>query len=411
MSYGTGIVDNVVEASLMEINVQLALDRCPDIVRPVIGFVESMWFQKFNIIPSGSSFEGTAINTSADIDLMLELPIGSVKLHTIGLPGFTLIKLTGPKRKLWQKLGCANRQGFLNATEMRELFANCVKVAVSLLQSNVVAEENGPAVTLKITTPEGRNVSVDLTLAIKVDWPDDAREWITRTRVWPDDDLLKEIVLQDGCHVVAKKPSSTCSFPKDGKAFCWRFSFSAAERRLFIWGSLEEGSQSCARQVLCKLKKLKHWLKPLKSYHFKTLWFYLRELKPQSLWNHDQCWERRKDLLSLLEGCLTRQLCPHFFIKTVNLFEEFDPVQCSDLINQVRWIRKLGEMKQILCKKKKFKGANVDELLLQWIHKRVQKKSKAKKTLWNKNRKVISRHGSSFVSQKTRPEKFELTTS
>ena len=32
----------------------------------------------------------------------------------------------------------------------------------------VVVEEHGPAVTLKITTPNGRHISVDLTLAIRL---------------------------------------------------------------------------------------------------------------------------------------------------------------------------------------------------------------------------------------------------
>lgn len=48
--------------------------------------------------------------------------------------GFTLIEIKGPKRKRWQKLGYANPWGLLNATRMRNLLADCVKKAVSLLQ-------------------------------------------------------------------------------------------------------------------------------------------------------------------------------------------------------------------------------------------------------------------------------------
>ena len=46
----------------------------------------------------------------------------------------------------------------------------------------VFVEEHGPAVTLKITTPNVRHISVDLTLAIRVQWPVVAEEWTTRPR-------------------------------------------------------------------------------------------------------------------------------------------------------------------------------------------------------------------------------------
>lgn len=46
----------------------------------------------------------------------------------------------------------------------------------------VVVKVHGPAGTLKITTPNGRHISVDLTLAIRVQWPVVAKEWTTRPR-------------------------------------------------------------------------------------------------------------------------------------------------------------------------------------------------------------------------------------
>ena len=52
-----------------------AFDRCPPIVRNIIDYVEHICFGFFFIIPCGSSFEGTQVDASADIDLMLILPI------------------------------------------------------------------------------------------------------------------------------------------------------------------------------------------------------------------------------------------------------------------------------------------------------------------------------------------------
>lgn len=109
--------------------------------------------------------------------------------------------------------------------------------------------------------------------------------------------------------------------------------------RLFNLGGIADGNQNCLRQVLRKLKTFGPYLKPLSSYHFKTICFYRREMTHFFLWRYDYCEERLKDLLLMLENCLTVQSCPHFFIKTLNLFEEFSPFICCDLINKVRALR------------------------------------------------------------------------
>lgn len=109
--------------------------------------------------------------------------------------------------------------------------------------------------------------------------------------------------------------------------------------RLFNLGGIADGNQNCLRQVLRKLKTFGPYLKPLSSYHFKTICFYLREITHSSLWRYDYCEERLKNLLSMLENCLTFPPCPHFFIKTSNLFEEFNPFIRCDLINKVRDLR------------------------------------------------------------------------
>lgn len=113
--------------------------------------------------------------------------------------------------------------------------------------------------------------------------------------------------------------------------------------RLFNLGGIADGNQNCLRQVLRKLKTFGPHLKPLSSYHFKTICFYLREMTHSFMWRYDYCEERLKDLLLILENFLTVQSCPNFFIKTSNLFEEFSDFICCDLISKVRALRMLLE--------------------------------------------------------------------
>ena len=66
---------------------------------------------------------------------------------------------------------------------------------------------------------------------------------------------------------------------------------------------------------------------------------FLREMTHSFLWRYDYCEERLKNLLFMLENCLTVPPCPNFFFKTFNLFEEFSPFIRCDLINKVRDLR------------------------------------------------------------------------
>ena len=110
-------------------------------------------------------------------------------------------------------------------------------------------------------------------------------------------------------------------------------------------GSLRDGEQYCIKLVLRLLKKLKPQLKPLNSYHLKTICFWLQEEKEPAphqwsddqrgyvyhQWCYDQCKERLKDALSLLESYLKYQYCPLYFIRNVNLFKKFSHQTCAEL--------------------------------------------------------------------------------
>ena len=129
------------------------------------------------------------------------------------------------------------------------------------------------------------------------------------------------------------------------KDFCWRLSFSEYESMLHNCGSLRDGEQYCIKLVLRLLKKLKPQLKLLNSYHLKTICYWLQEEKEPAphqwsddqrgyvyhQWCYDQCEERLKDALSLLESYLKYQCCPHYFIRNVNLFRKFSHQTCAKL--------------------------------------------------------------------------------
>ena len=160
---------------------------------------------------------------------------------------------------------------------------------------------------------------------------------------WPNQQLVQEIC-GDGCHLVAKQPKGS-RLPDHEKGFLWRYSFSAAEKKLFLHADHGEAS-SCRKQVLRILKALKEELnlQPLKSYHLKTMLFYECEAVPRPVdWSFDRLSERFMGLLQRLEDWLLQSRCPHYFIKDFNLFETFPPQRCSELAKKVQQIRQRPE--------------------------------------------------------------------
>lgn len=156
---------------------------------------------------------------------------------------------------------------------------------------------------------------------------------------WPMQSLIQEI-LQDGCHLVVKKPKEK-NLLQEEKGFLVRYSFSEAEKKLFNKGGHHE-ENSCWKQVLRILKALRKELNlgPLNSYHLKTVLLYECEANPDpSQWSHKKLSERFIGLLQRLENCLFQNNCPHYFIKHLNLFDkQFSHESCLDLAEKVRKI-------------------------------------------------------------------------
>ena len=156
---------------------------------------------------------------------------------------------------------------------------------------------------------------------------------------WPNSLLLQEI-RDGGCHLVAKQPKGD-NVPEDENGIFWRFSFSAAEKMLFLLGDHGEAS-SCRKQVLRILKALREelHLHPLTSYHLKTILLHECEAYPHpNQWSYDSLSERFLSFLQRLEDCLRQFNCPHYFITHLNLFEFFGRQKCDELAKKVKEIK------------------------------------------------------------------------
>ncbi|XP_068762759.1 cyclic GMP-AMP synthase-like receptor 1 isoform X2 [Montipora capricornis] len=315
-------------------------------------------FSKMQILRTGSYYERSKVGEPDEFDLMLVVenleldagPYGDDEDDGMSEPpkGFTRVMIDMGEERIWRPDSCVNTRGMLSASSVKSVFARHVRNAIEYLGYGrfVEVRSQGPAVTLIITNRmNGRKYSIDLTLAIKdKSWPEDADEWKGRPRRgWPNQNLVREI-WHDGCHLVAKQPKGS-NVPEHEKGFLWRYSFSEAEKKLFLRGGHGEAS-SCRKQVLRILKALKEGLDlhPLKSYHLKTMLLYECEEKPHpSSWSFDHLGDRFMGLLQRLLDCLRQKNCPHYFMREFNLFETFPRQRCTELITRIQGIKQNPE--------------------------------------------------------------------
>lgn len=313
-------------------------------------------FHALSVFHKGSYYERSKVGEPDEFDLMLVMD--NLELYDepfeeddgLSEPpiGFTTVMIDQGEEKPWETDECVNGRGMLNATQVKAVFKRLADEAIQDMKSKghwrdvtVTVKSGGTAVTLEISK-DGREYSVDLTLGIKDNtWPEDAEEWKTRQRKgWPKRNLVHDIH-EMGCHLVTKQPKGHSPIEQE-RGFLWCYSFSEAEKKLFLQG--EQGEvNSCRRQVLRILKALREELElqPLKSYHLKTLLLYECESQPSARqWSKDALSERFLDLLKRLEKCLRSKECPHYFIKDLNLFEMLNPKKCDELADRVNKILK-----------------------------------------------------------------------
>merc|ERR1719357_772206 len=150
----------------------------------------------------------------------------------------------------------------------------------------IITEIHGPAINMRVknahVSSTAQNVNewdnrfdCDLLLSFHLkSWPSVAADWATRSRSWPDKEMIEKI-MERGAEVVPKSSKNEDLF--------WRLSFSRAE--LMLAKLTSEKARHCYLVVKIIYKrhiKQKHPF--LKSYHLKTLLWHFLESKNGFYW-------------------------------------------------------------------------------------------------------------------------------
>ena len=169
----------------------------------------------------------------------------------------------------------------------------------------------------------------DIVLAISCDgWPSCAREWITRDRKWPQDDLVQKVT-RDGFHIV----------PKSSAEGDFRLSFSYAETTLIE--NLTELQHKVLRSFKAVVKYHQNTWSPnikeiLKTYHLKTIAFWYFEKRKQDSFTEETVATHLVLLLQELAECLRSRELPMYFMPKVNLFKDVEnPEEAIDIAEKI----------------------------------------------------------------------------
>ncbi|XP_077988214.1 protein mab-21-like 3 [Glandiceps talaboti] len=198
----------------------------------------------------------------------------------------------------------------------RGLVAEAIEKCNLTEQVELNHNTHGPAITLRLRT--GTSISFDLVPHVLANGrglpPSVLNNW-PRSSDWPPRDKVEEVIA-----------IGADSVPK-GNLY-WLTSFGRCEMALYDGMDRDGG---CRKQCLKILKKLRedHWCRltnpALTSYHLKTLLLWECERYPYpSDWSPDKLGERIMALVQQLKTWIQSRRCPHYFIESINLFEDKD---------------------------------------------------------------------------------------
>ncbi|XP_021380101.1 uncharacterized protein LOC110467326 [Mizuhopecten yessoensis] len=203
-------------------------------------------------------------------------------------------------------------------------------------------ESNGPSCTTSSHSQDSDSVRSFVCDC----WPNEANEWVTRTRLygWPQQALIDKIV-DRGCHVVPV--GDKCS---EDPSLQWRISFATAEKSLIH--SFSHIQFMVYALLKYFLKQIKETLKEtigdddiLCSYFLKTTLFHAIENSSQMFWQDKHLFYCFWFCLNILIAWVRAGFCPNYFIPTNNLFKRkvHGPSQKKllDVLNnfyQMKWM-------------------------------------------------------------------------
>ena len=187
--------------------------------------------------------------------------------------------------------------------------------------------------------------SCDLVLALScAGWPLSANEWITRARMWPDEDLIKKIA-QNGFHIV----------PKISPEGDFRLSFSSAETTLIKhWSSFQHKVVKAFKAVIKYYQNFwsSNMNQIITTYHLKTIAFWYIEKRTQNCFNEGSVASHLVLLLQELAEALRKQELPMYFMPKVNLLKNIGNYEeVIDMVDKIFHLsRNLSEIVEVVGK-------------------------------------------------------------
>ena len=197
------------------------------------------------------------------------------------------------------------------------------------LTNTVIKRFADPIIHSVINESSKHVAGCDIVLAISCDgWPSCAREWITRDRNWPQDDLVQNIT-RHGFHIV----------PKSSTEGDFRLSFSYAETTLIE--NLTELQHKVLRSFKAVVKYHQNTWSPnikeiLTTYHLKTVAFWYFEKTKQDSFTEETVATHLILLLQELAESLRSRELPMYFMPKVNLFKDVEnPEEAIDIVEKI----------------------------------------------------------------------------
>ena len=168
----------------------------------------------------------------------------------------------------------------------------------------------------------------DVVLSILCEgWPSCATEWITRKRIWPHAQLVKDIT-QRGFHIV----------PKSSPDGDFRLSFSRAETILVKALNPLQHKVMRAFKAVVKYHDKKSLTPSTKgimsSYHLKTVAFWYFEKSSEESWTEEALAHHLVTLLEELKEVLRKQNLPMYFMPKVNLFKDIGGPEITEKLKE-----------------------------------------------------------------------------
>ena len=199
---------------------------------------------------------------------------------------------------------------------------------------------NGPAVTLTID----EKIDLDLVLSVeRFGWPRCANGWgdFATDKSWPTKREIEQIKINNPkYHLVAKPCDAEKGIDPDSHVY-WRISFSEAEKTLLSKAASEKKYFRIAK-VMFEAKK--EYLKPLTSYHLKTLFLNFRCQNPRAKSEDSNLGEGVVKFFVSLIIRLKEGRLPHFFVQRVDLLSRMSQETRSHLAQRLDYfLHKLVE--------------------------------------------------------------------